>query len=217
MKITELTKEELKSLVDSHENINQILITLGVNSNGSGAYRTFRNHCKRMGVETPMFTTTNREFRKRIPMDEILVENSTYSNNGRLKKRLVREGILEYVCVGCGNNGTWEGKDLTLQLDHINGINNDNRKENLRFLCPNCHTQTNTYGSKNLKKKHYCECGAEKAKRSDNCQTCSKIKQRKVERPSQEQLIKEIEELGYCGVGRKYGVSDNAIRKWVKH
>lgn len=56
---------------------------------------------------------------------------------------------LEYKCAFCGNTGEWLGQKLTLQLDHINGKNNDYRIENLRFLCPNCHSITPTYAGKN--------------------------------------------------------------------
>lgn len=83
-------------------------------------------------------------------MKEILIENSPYSNIRSLKNRLIKENYLEYKCEKCGNKGEWLGKKLTLQLDHINGKNNDHRIENLRFLCPNCHAQTSTYGGKNL-------------------------------------------------------------------
>ena len=82
-------------------------------------------------------------------MDDILVENSTYLNRTALKERIIKEKILEYKCAICGNEGTWNGSPLTLQLDHINGINNDHRIENLRFLCPNCHSQTETFSGRN--------------------------------------------------------------------
>jgi len=64
--------------------------------------------------------------------------------------------------------------------------------------------------------KHYCVCGNEKSKKSKICKSCSDVKQRKIKRPDKETLLKDIEELGYTGTGRKYGVSDNAIRKWIK-
>jgi 5-methylcytosine-specific restriction endonuclease McrA len=80
-------------------------------------------------------TTNNKR-----ELDDILVEHSTYANNPRLKERLIKEGLLENKCAICGNIGEWMGKALTLQLDHINGEHTDNRIENLRILCPNCHT-----------------------------------------------------------------------------
>ena len=56
---------------------------------------------------------------------------------------------MEYKCQKCGIS-EWLGNPLTLQLDHINGVNNDHRLTNLRFLCPNCHSQTDTYAGKNM-------------------------------------------------------------------
>lgn len=82
-------------------------------------------------------------------LEDILIENSPYMHSGSLKKRLIKEKLLEYKCALCGLNPEWCGQPLTLQLDHVNGVWDDNRLENLRILCPNCHTQTPTYGRKN--------------------------------------------------------------------
>ena len=57
--------------------------------------------------------------------------------------------FIEYRCVHCGID-EYNGKPITLQIDHINGVNTDHRKTNLRWLCPNCHTQTDTWGHKNV-------------------------------------------------------------------
>lgn len=82
-------------------------------------------------------------------LEEILVENSNY-NNRMIKKRLISSYMVEYRCSWCGNEGEWLGKELTLHLDHINGINNDNRIDNLRLLCPMCHSQTHTFRGRNI-------------------------------------------------------------------
>lgn len=60
--------------------------------------------------------------------------------------------MLKYMCVECGNNGWWNEIKLILQIDHINGDRHDNRIKNLRILCPNCHSQTQTFGNKNKKR-----------------------------------------------------------------
>lgn len=88
---------------------------------------------------------------KKYSLDEILVRNSIYSNRRALKKRLIEEKLREYKCDICGIS-EWQGKSLSLQLDYINGVNNDNRVENLRFLCPNCHSQTETFSGRNIYK-----------------------------------------------------------------
>lgn len=81
---------------------------------------------------------------------EIFVENSTYANKGQLKVWAIKLGFLENKCYVCGMGPEWNNMPLTLQLDHINGRNNDNRPENLRIVCPNCHTQTPTYAGKSI-------------------------------------------------------------------
>lgn len=85
-------------------------------------------------------------------LNDILVENATYIWRKHIKSRLFEAGLLENRCYECGIEPTWNGKPLTLHLDHINGVNNDNRLENLRLLCPNCHSQTHTYAGRNTRK-----------------------------------------------------------------
>ena len=83
-----------------------------------------------------------------FPLEEILVKDSKYTNMTCLKQRALRAKLIDYKCAICGIN-EWLGKKIILQLDHINGDNRDNRIENLRLLCPNCHSQTETYCGKN--------------------------------------------------------------------
>lgn len=105
------------------------------------------------------------------------------------------------------------GKKISLILDHKNGINNDNRIKNLRFLCPNCNSTLDTHckGSKGYELKLKKE-NKQKIKRKYK----PRLESRKVERPDNDKLKKQIEELGYVKTGKLYGVSDNSIRKWLK-
>ena len=89
----------------------------------------------------------------RLDDSEVFVENSTYPRH-KLKQRILKQDMIKYQCGECGNSGEWMGKSLPLILDHINGINNDNRLQNLRFVCSNCDSQLPTYknrrGSKGI-------------------------------------------------------------------
>lgn len=85
----------------------------------------------------------------KIKTEDLFCENSKHPRN-IIRSRIIKEKLIPYKCAICGIT-KWQNKNLSLELDHINGINNDNRLKNLRFLCPNCHSQTVTYGSKNQK------------------------------------------------------------------
>lgn len=88
----------------------------------------------------------------KYPLDKVLVENSTYARQ-HIKRRILQNDLIEYKCSCCGIGPIWNNKPMVLILDHINGINNDNRLENLRFVCSNCDSQLATYKSKNKKNK----------------------------------------------------------------
>lgn len=102
-------------------------------------------------------------------MKEFLTENSSWlGGTDRLKKLLFKEGLLENRCGKCGLGPEWQGEPLSLQLEHHNGVRSDNRLENLRILCPNCHSQTPTYcGRKNRKPRKHCSvCNKELIKKA---------------------------------------------------
>jgi hypothetical protein len=167
-------------------------------------------------------------------LDEVLVESSTYSRQ-HVKRRLFKEGLKEPVCEMCGQDEMWHGRPMGMILDHINGIRNDHRLENLRIVCPNCAATLDTHcGRKNRldKAKRSCRrCGRSFVPGRPEQRYCSRDcgmrwdrsrfrgkptpSARRVERPPNQQLLAEIEATSYLAVGRKYGVSDNAVRKWV--
>jgi len=109
---------------------------------------------------------------------------------------------------------------LVLTLDHINGVNDDHRLHNLRLLCPNCHSQTPTFGGKNTTKArrpkaHCVECGCELFFKVERCRKCTNFKARHVKRPTMPILLEQLALSSYRAVGKHYGVCDNTIRKWV--
>ena len=144
-KIDALPEEEFKEIIASSNSLSECLRKIGLTSGSS--FDRLNRRIKELGCSTEHFGTVSPN--AIYTLDEILVENSTYTNIARLKERLIREKKLEYKCEICGISN-WMGEFLALQLDHRNGIHNDHRIENIRFLCPNCHSQTETFAGRNI-------------------------------------------------------------------
>lgn len=142
--------EDFKKIVEQANSYSNCLRALGLGTKGGSSTDILKKRINELNLSVEHFGKLKKQsVYAKYTLDEILVKNSSYANIQSLKARLVREGRLEYKCANCGNTGEWMGKKLVLQLDHINGINNDHRIENLRFLCPNCHSQTNSYAGRN--------------------------------------------------------------------
>jgi len=118
-----------------------------------GNHLTLQKYVEIWGIPTdhfdPLFAQRRQLRREPRPLEEILVENSTYSR-GSLKRRLYATGLKQRNCELCGQGEEWQGRRMALILDHINGVANDNRLENLELLCPNCHAFTPTYRGRNI-------------------------------------------------------------------
>lgn len=230
---------ELRRAIAESRSWTDALRRLGYCPSG-GNPETLKKYVALWGISTEHFDpyagVMDRIRRKAIPLSEILVEESTYSRSN-LKRRLYEEGLKSPECELCGQGENWRGGHMSMILDHVNGVRNDNRLENLRIVCPNCAATFETH------------CGRAKEGRPPlrNCDRCGEMFRakhrtqrfcsrycgmrrvpgerrrgigrpaaRKVERPAREKLLAEVEATSYCAVGRKYGVSDNAVRKWVR-
>ena len=175
-------------------------------------YRTLQKWARRWVIETDHFDPDvgrRRAARKlQIPLDEVLVENSTY-NRFNLKRRLVESGLLESRCELCGQDEHWNGRLMSLVLDHINGVSNDNRLENLRMVCANCAATLDTHCGRNLPRERVCPgCAQMFVPRNIRHRYCSQKcwgvvkgnalrgvavpERRKVERPSYDQLMADV-------------------------
>jgi hypothetical protein len=237
MRRVKFTEAELREAVARSYSIAETLRNLGMSVSG-GNHATIRKYVALWKIGTEHFDPLRglREARGRRqvrPLSEVLVENSTYSR-GTLKKRLYCEGLKERRCELCGQDESWRGSRIALILDHVNGCSTDNRLENLRIVCPNCAATLDTHCGRNpaLRDDRVCErCGRQYRPRAPGQRHCSatcgrqwdrsplrvpRPDTRKVERPSLEQLRTDLEDMSYVAVGRKYGVSDNAIRKWLR-
>lgn len=150
-----------------------------------------------------------------IPASEYLGKDKFIATS-KLKLKLLKEGIKENRCECCGIT-EWNGKPLVMQLHHIDGNNKNNSLNNLQMLCPNCHSQTENYcGSANEKKHNYCkDCGKEISEKATYCTKCLGKHHRKVERPSEKELIEDFKNTkSFLSISKKYGVTDKTISKW---
>lgn len=209
-------KDNLEKAIEESSSIAEVLCKLDL-VKASSNYKTFHKYVALYKLEISCLKRHKKLPTPRIPTEDILVENSSYTNTGHLKTRLLRENTLENKCQECGLLGHWNGKTLILQLDHINGVANDNRIENLRILCPNCHTQTETYAGKRTKTR-CCDCGTSVTSKSVRCASCAgkHVQQTKIDWPSIPTLLQMISETNVSTVSRKLGVSGNAIRKRIR-
>ena len=141
MKVTESQVIEASKLPSA----TQAAASLGIQ------YDTYRRYAKKLGVwktnQSGKGQTKNRDA-YRIPTQQILEGNHPHFTTYRLKHRLFNEGIKDNKCEMCGLS-EWNGVQIALELDHVNGDSYDHRLENLRILCPNCHATTDTYRGKN--------------------------------------------------------------------
>ncbi len=236
MFVPDYTYQEAREAVAASLSYAEALRRLGLRPNG-GNHRLFRRYVDEVWqIPTGHFDPYRSQrlgFRPQpIPLADVLVEGSTY-HRGKLKQRLYDEGIKTRVCELCGQGEIWFGRPMALILDHINGVGDDNRLGNLRIVCANCAATLDTHcGRKNrihVIPRSCRHCDREFIPRYPAHRYCSRAcgrhrkgphgprpERRKAERPPYEQLLTEIAEIGYSGVGRRYGVSDNAVRKWVR-
>lgn len=238
------SEDEARAAIAASRSWAESLRRLGLCPTG-GAWRILKKHAASWQISVDHFDPDASRLRNlrrsQQPLSEVLVKESTYPRKN-VKRRLLAEGLKEPECELCGQGEIWGGRPMSMILDHINGVRDDHRLENLRMVCPNCAATLDTHcGRRNridraertclhckksfvpaYAKQRYCSrpCGVRWDR--SKCDTrvggrgVPKPASRKTRRPPYEQLLHEIEATSYLAVGRKYGVSDNAVRKWVR-
>lgn len=225
-----ISKEELEKIVKYSRNI--VHLTENVREKfGKGSYKGIYFLLKKHNIDTSSFETAKdriqrnkHKLNKSKTLEELkeeyLIENSTIARSS-IKSYIIKYNLIEYRCCNCKSNDQWMGKTMPLILDHINGINNDNRLENLRFLCPNCNSIQDTFCGKNIN-------GQNKIKNKNNS---NKTTERKIifKQPRKEIYCiqchsltkhkkfcnKECSILYYNSIGRKKQKSFLSKEAWV--
>ena len=207
-------KKELQEIIDKSCSYREVLSSLSLVSSGSSVAK-LKERIAEDGLNVFGLKKRRKEHlldssSTPIPLERILVPDSNY-NRQHLKRRLIEAELLLHQCYECKRGPEWQGKPLSLHLDHINGVNNDNRLENLRLLCPNCHSQTPTYaGRKNRKPVRRCRCGAPISKRATNCWDCAAAKKREMEQSNM--VLKDAELRQRAATGESYSSMARAAR-----
>ena len=151
-KIYKLSDEQFVELLKKSSTISEVLFKLGYTVKGnSWGYSQVKRRMDDLNLDCSIFKGKSAVIKtnklNNVKKEDILKENCKHQRTV-LRRYVIKNNLIPYKCAICGCT-EWQGKTLSLELDHINGVNNDNRLENLRFLCPNCHSQTSTYGSRN--------------------------------------------------------------------
>ena len=148
-----LSDEQFKTLILSSSSCIAAMRQMGFTCCAGNARLTVKRRIMELSIDISHWqdNTKNAHATTLTSHEKYFAKNTPHSG-GHIRERLLKYNLLEYKCACCDNRGEWNGTELRLQVDHINGDHNDNRLENLRFLCPNCHSQTETFAGKNVKR-----------------------------------------------------------------
>lgn len=215
-KADKFSTEELREVITSSNTQTEVLKKLGYANLKSSYYLEEAIYNKGLKAEFDALKERSALLSKnnakqinsqQVSNEEILKENSPCERSV-VRRRVLRDNLIEYKCAECGIT-EYNGKPISLQLDHINGVSNDHRLENLRWLCPNCHSQTETYAGKNVK--------INKTKKAEK--ELRKAEKEKVKK----ERIAFLDSLDTTKFGwvekaaKEFGTSHTQVKRWVTH
>ena len=171
-----------------------------------------RKRINELNIDISHWNIKNKCIKNEISPEDYFVYSNLIRNPSALRRKVIKYNICKYICAKCGNDGTWKEDKLTLQLHHKDGDRRNNTPENLEFLCPNCHVQTDNYAGRNKYENKKIKIEKSKKIKIKSTTNKNKISKRKLK------LLLIENEGNFAKVGKILGCSDNAIRKWCdKH
>lgn len=239
---TKYTREILEEAVACSTSVTQVVISLGLTPRG-GSISHISKRIKALEIPWPHYIGGKCSSANKKSGKDILVYNPKFERErGALLRRALLEAGVVYKCIKCGLGDQWQSEPITLQVDHIDGDIRNNLQDNLRFLCPNCHTQTANYAKKKKITEHSSHpidmakilqtsnivcalCHKTKAVKSHlagktifcskSCYNASS-KRCKIKWPDADILRFLVQEVPVTQVAQKLSVSGNAVKKHCK-
>jgi 5-methylcytosine-specific restriction endonuclease McrA len=222
-------EDAFKNFVACSKTYKEVLLKMGLSNDGN-YHRALIERANRLNLDISHLSSRGLyKHKKNLISQEEAIKKYFIQDGSKwrtaIRRYIIRYNLLPYECSECSLKNSWNKKPLTLQIDHKNGKNRDHRLENLTWLCPNCHSQTETYSGKNSRKppkikikrkllgvKDECSCGNTKTRQSPNCRDCCNKKREKIIWPNKEDLFKLVWSMPTIELALKMGVSDSVIK-----
>lgn len=231
------SKELLVQAVQQSDSISEVIRVLGGSSNSGALFQWIKNKISELSLDTSHFYKRKRKSPIRRNAGNILIcsDGNLRTKASYLKRALLEKGV-EYKCAFCGNDGYWIDYKINLDIDHIDCNHKNNLFSNLRFLCPNCHSQKhekdrdkNKTTKELLEVKKCLQCKNDFISKINSQTTFCNNKcmilyfrenyscySAKGNWPNDDILKEMLLVKSVCAVARDIGVSDNAVRKHCK-